>query len=528
MKRLLSGLAIAAAFWMAACGGGGFTITPPPPVGNFSNASLNGQYAFVTNGEVFAGATVNPLARVGSFVADGKGGITAGVEDTDLGTNAGATPSGALAISGGSYTVGADGRGTLTLTLGQSSINFGIVLNSINNGLMIDETSNSSQSSTGSGNFIKQQSTPFVLTDIAGLYVFDFSGFDANNNSESFLGEFTANNGVISTGFFDDNVNGALSNGNMAPGTLAKDPLQLSAFDSFGRGLALIAGQTFVFYIVDSNHVRFISTNKGMLSGDAVAQANNVPTTVSSLNGGFVFVVGGSSPSGGLTRVGRFTVTGGNVSNILMDINDAGAERQAAPLTNASINLDAVNPGRGTLSFQDSSLTYSFVFYLSSQNSGVFQDVSPSSTAGIARDTADGSIELQSGSPFTTANITGTYALNWSGLVVAGGAFPIEDEEDLLAQLKVSSLSLSGTADIFQFTSSTLTPVANLGTGGQITIPGDGTGNDGQRVDMTVNLSNNSPIHMVVYIVNPQFAFFANRDNNGTQRIVVGVLKAQQ
>jgi hypothetical protein len=33
---------------------------------------------------------------------------------------------------------------------------------------------------------------------------------------------------------------------------------------------------------------------------------------------------------------------------------------------------------------------------------------------------------------------------------------------------------------------------------------------------------------MVVYIVNPQLALFANRDNSGAQRIVAGILKAQQ
>jgi hypothetical protein len=33
---------------------------------------------------------------------------------------------------------------------------------------------------------------------------------------------------------------------------------------------------------------------------------------------------------------------------------------------------------------------------------------------------------------------------------------------------------------------------------------------------------------MVVYIVSPQLAFFENSNNNGTQRLVAGVLEAQQ
>jgi hypothetical protein len=45
---------------------------------------------------------------------------------------------------------------------------------------------------------------------------------------------------------------------------------------------------------------------------------------------------------------------------------------------------------------------------------------------------------------------------------------------------------------------------------------------------MTVNLTGANPINFVVYFVNPQLAFFANRDNSGAQRIVVGILKLQQ
>jgi hypothetical protein len=214
---------------------------------------------------------------------------------------------------------------------------------------------------------------------------------------------------------------------------------------------------------------------------------------------------------------------------MLMDVNDAGNEVQFNNLSNGSITAYDPTTGRGQLSFKDSNgTTYSFVFYLDSPTSGVMQDVSPSSTANEARVVADGSIVAQTGGPFSSANITGTYALNWSGLVVAGGSFPVEDEEDLLAQANITNLTLSGAADIFQFTSSTLSPRFDLGVGGSISINGDGTSGDGQRNQMTVNLSNTSPIHFVVYFVNPQVAFFANRDNSGTTRIVAGVLKAQQ
>ena len=109
MKRLALVFAAAAALWSAACSSGsGNNITPPPANGTFTLASLSGTYAFVTNGEVFANGavTATPLARTGSFIADGQGGIKGGVEDV---AQPGALPSLAIPITGGSYTISADG-----------------------------------------------------------------------------------------------------------------------------------------------------------------------------------------------------------------------------------------------------------------------------------------------------------------------------------------------------------------------------------------------------------------------------------
>jgi hypothetical protein len=526
MKRLLLAFSVVAVLWSSACNGGNGIVNPPPPVGKYNLASLKGQYAFVTNGEVFAGTVVNPLARVGSFTADGAGNITGGIEDVNE-ASVGVTP--AIAITGGSYTVNADGRGTLTLQLAQTSIDFGITLTSTNDGLMIDETSNANQSSTGSGNFVKQNAGSFQVSGIAGPYVFDFPGLDANNNPESFIGEFTANAGTITTGFFDDNVNGTFSNGPFI-GTIAQDPLQVSTLASFGRGIALIAGQNYVFYIVDGTRVRFISTNGGMLSGDAVAQSNTVPTNVSSINSSFVFIVAGSSGSGGITRVGRFTANGAAVTAVLEDTNDGGHFIKTNSTTAASISLDAANPGRGTFTFTDPNFPNApstFVFYLSSPTQGVIQETTANKAGAV--NVADGTIAAQTGSPFASSNITGTYALSWSGLSVQnGGGFSVQDEEDLVGQVTVKSLNLNGAADIFQFQSGV--PVFDLVASGSISIAGDGTSSTGSasRNTMTVKLvkSNSTTVNFVVYFVNPQLAFFMN--NQDQNRTVAGVLQTQQ
>jgi hypothetical protein len=531
MKRLLLMLAAGAALWSAACGGSGTIATPPPPVGKFTLASLKGQYAFVTNGESFTGTTVVSLARTGSFTADGMGNITAGIEDV----NAAGAPSLAQQITGGNYTVNADGRGTLTLQVAQTSINFGITLTSINDGLMIDETTisnQSNQSSTGSGNFIKQNSSSFAIASITGTYVFDFSGQDATPAPESIVGQFAVSGGPITTGVEDVNDNGSFTTAAGVTGSFFVD--NLTPISSFGRGIAQINGEQYAFYIVDGTRVRLLSITGGaMLTGDAVAQSNTVPTNVSSLNSSFVFIVAGSSGNGGITRVGRFTANGSAVTNVLVDTNNSGHAIPTNTTNNASISLDAANPGRGTVTFTDpnfASAPFKFVFYLSSPTQGVLQETTTNNGAAVV--VTDGTIAAQTGSPFTSGNISGTYALNWSGLSVQNnGSITVHDEEDLLSQVAVSNLGLSGAADIFQFQNGV--PVFDLVTSGTIAISGDGTsstssGTNSGRNTMSVRLvkSNSTTVNLVVYFVSPQLAFFAN--NQDSHRTVAGILKMQQ
>jgi hypothetical protein len=539
MKRLLLALAAAAALWTAACSNGGSTAPPPPPVGKYSLASLKGQYVFTTNGEVFAtgATTATALARTGVFSADGRGNISGGVEDV---VNGLLMTSLALQINGGSYTVNADGRGTLTLNITSggvaSSIDFGMVLTSTNEGLLIDETSNNNQASTGSGNFVKQSGGPFTVGSVAGPYVFDFPGLDGNQTNlcpcpESFVGQFDVNNaGTIISGFFDDNDDFQLSSGAIT-GQFAEDGVNPGfPISTFGRGVAQIANQDFVFYIVDGTRVRFLSTNRGMLSGDAVAQSNNVPASVSSISSSFAFIVAGSSGSGGVTRVGRFTSNGATVTNVLQDTNNGGKFILTNNTTTASISLDPATPGRGTFTFTDPNFPKApsqYVFYLSSATQGVIQEQTLTSS-GVVANVADGSIIAQSGSPFTGRNISGTYAVNWSGLSVQNnGSFATQDEEDLLAQVTVSSLNLAGAADIFQF--QTGVPVFDLVTTGSVSIAGDGTSSSSSnRNTMSVKLvkGNSTTVNFVVYFVSPQLAFFAN--NQDANRVVAGILKAQQ
>jgi len=186
MNRFFTALVAAATLWIAACSNGGSTITPPPPSGKYSTSSLNGTYAFVTSGEAITSgaAAATPFSRTGSFTANGSGVIQGGVYDLVNAGGSSTASSAPIPIMGGSYTVNADGRGTLTFNVTSNgtpaTINFAIVLTSTSGGFMMDQTGSANQASTGSGNFVLQNSSAFAA-GVSGSYVFDFTGVNRSS-----------------------------------------------------------------------------------------------------------------------------------------------------------------------------------------------------------------------------------------------------------------------------------------------------------------------------------------------------------
>src|SRR5260221_6486455 len=121
MNRLALFLSLVAALFAAACGGSGSVVTPPPPVGGFTTASLKGQYAFSMSGSDVSGAF---FARIGSFIADGNGNITSGVEDVNIP----GSPTQTIPYTASTYSVQADGRGTVNLTNSTGTTSFTVTL----------------------------------------------------------------------------------------------------------------------------------------------------------------------------------------------------------------------------------------------------------------------------------------------------------------------------------------------------------------------------------------------------------------
>ncbi len=155
-KRFLLCVATTIALITLAGCGGGTSLSFPPPQGTFTNANFTGPFAFSYSGIDGGGF----LAVAGSFQSDGAGHITSGLEDINSAL-ASAPLNGSIT---GTYSVRADGRGTITLTsstVGNSTLDFVIVANGHALVTRFDAAA------TGSGT-IDQQTPPLLFECRAG------------------------------------------------------------------------------------------------------------------------------------------------------------------------------------------------------------------------------------------------------------------------------------------------------------------------------------------------------------------------
>lgn len=504
---------------LAACGGGG-GAAPPPPAGGFSNASLKGQYAFSMSGVDLNGGY---LARTGSFIADGNGAITSGLEDVVSSTSGNSI----VSFTSGTYSIDASGHGTLTLAAANGGLGMSIVLESTSQGVLLQTDLNA----TSSGSFAIQTTSDFAATALNGKYVFDFAGlsFGTNVLPISTIGQFALDgNGNLTGGTLDDNDgNASAPSGATAiqPGTFQLDT---TANATFGRGTLSFSGRTFVFYIVSHNHLKLIEDDSSFATmGDAILQSSNIPAQNSAFTGSFVYLVGGASvlgPQNTDARVARFTADGnGGIASISFDENNGGSARHISQGTNisaAAYSIDTTNAGsgRGSFTFTDSGGgKYSYVFYLISPTQGVLQDTSH----GII---ADGPMQAQTGSPFTNASLAGNYAFNWSG-VQLGSQNAVTFEEDFVGQYLLASGTGTNANGVMDYTELGLSgkPIyPNTFISGALTISGDGTTNNKFQI-----LNHNSPsvtYNVAAYLVSPSTTYMLITDNT---RVTVGIAQQQ-
>jgi len=369
-----------------------------------NNAAMNGNYAFAFNGMSGNGNFASAFAAVGRFTADGAGNLTNGELDTNAVGGGGA----AQAFTG-TYSIGADNRGVMTLNFSGSSAKLAFAMLANGNAQFIEFDASGGAGTIGSGTMEKADTTAFSTARIIGDYAFGAAGFDNANNRAAIEGRFTSNGTGTLTNAAGD-VNGY---GTDYPMTFTAANYTVSN-TATGRGTMTFTftfGGTpdtmnFVFYVVNSGKLFMmesdaVTTATPLLTGAVVQQ--QVPAggfTNASLNGNLVISLTGHSACGTVSGVpkavaGLLSTNGSGALSLTYDENFCSAPNS---VTGAAGTYSVVGNGRASIAIGG----YALVAYLVKSNQ-IFLFVSDSNVLfGVG--------EPQSAVSFTNASLKGAYA----------------------------------------------------------------------------------------------------------------------
>jgi hypothetical protein len=395
MKKALLSSSLLLLSFCVACGSGGNHIGGPTPQGNFSNASLNGQYAYH-----LAGTDLNTGAafrEAGVFTANGNGTITSGNDDFSEG-NSGVVPD---PISG-SYSIANDGTGTMVFNLANGSITLAITMVSSSRLQMIEADG----FANARGGADRQTASAFSAPP-SGTFAFRLHTVSTASGSTGGVGVLTVSNGTVASGFEDVNDGGVL-NALTLTGGLFNPP------DNTGRGTGSFTDSSpattdFVYYVIDANNFRILSSDPGIL-GLGHAEKQTGPFNDASLSGDYAFGSAGDTNAvlGGSRTVGRFHADGaGNISAGAFD-----SAQDGVPTLNGSFNTGTYtlvdSTGRTVVTLNSSNGTIVEIFQMVNSSRGFLLVVDPNKVE-------DGSMDAQTVSSFSNSTMNGQFSFVMDG-----------------------------------------------------------------------------------------------------------------
>jgi hypothetical protein len=509
-------LALSTMSLLVGCGSSGPKAVPPP-TGAFSTSSLSGTYVFSFSGTdiIAENLDVAPsyFSVVGALAAS-NGALTGTIDvvDPDLAAalNISSPVLTAQALTGGSYSITPDGRGSGTIRISPNGTNveFGLdfVLMTPSHGLITRFDANG----TGSGTIDLQDST---LTQSAlTSYAFSLSGID-NSGVNPFVtaGAFTlGGTSTISAGLQDINDDNNSSTNLPLTGSLT-----LGAAGSAGSAALTATGSpygtlSFDVWPIDATHMKLIEVD-GLeaIEGDAFTQQ----TSISS--GPLVYTLAGLDTasqavlySGGfLSYAAPTTIASG-----YEDINDGGAIGSSLTVSGS---LTATGGGRyqlvlgGLYNSAAGAGTYDFAAYPTADGSILLME---DDNLGVTTGTAF----FQTAQTFASAQ---GYGLNLTG---GNAEFPgnssggeVDDIAEFTANAgTVSNCSSGGTLSqgiIDENDEGSLLPGVSLGPNGAYCFDSDGTGRGELSYPTTGTLI--GTLNLDFYVANSSTVLFIDADS---------------
>ena len=389
-RCLQTTVALAVTCFALGCGRGDPSSDPSQPA--FTNANLKGNYTYKLAGTYFSSTSGSgSYSEAGTFVADGNGNITDGVDDFVQSSG------GASGSVTGSYAMAKDGTGMMTLNLPRGTVQIAVTLTSGSSLYLIEFDS------LGSGDGVAvQQSIAALSATPGGTFVFRLhsSGNNAALGAVSSVGQMTVQNGSI-TGT-EDVVRMGVPGSSAITGSI-------TAPNAMGRGTIVLNDDegdesNYIYYVVDSNTVKLLETDSGLLGGGRADAQSSTPFSNASLNNGFAFRGRGDTltNSFGVNNAGAFVSDGkGNIVSGSYDAVQDGNPASNVPLTGT---YNVASNGRATITLNPQGLNPIPLIAWMVNSSYGFLLVNTRDVAEVGR------LDQQQSGLFSAASLNGAYA----------------------------------------------------------------------------------------------------------------------
>ncbi len=496
---------------------------------------LKGTYVFETRGLDANGS----YQLAGVIVLDGNGNVTSGEQ-----THNDPLVSVSDTIIKGSYTIGPDGRGALTLVtddlnIGQQGTeSLALVLLSSSHAYLATLDTNTTllpSNETSSGSLDLQTSTKAPT----GGYAFVVNGVDISNQSMAMGGVLNIDspNSISGAGSVADQDDaGSVTPGATLSGTLTKPDALGSLKFNLTTGFA--PALQFTGYIVDATHIKLIESDNagsgvgfGTTAGVAIGQgaATGTFTNNNSFAGAYVFDILGQDPNGvptSLASVGQFSAdASGNVNSGYDDEEMIAFGLEISDSFTGSYTLDPSGTGRvdSTITFAANGPGPELIFYLAGNgNPPLLLDADDNSSSSGVGASGMGVAQPQAAS-LSSSSFNGRYGLMFTQEVSSN-----ESENDATGQIVVNETldTLTGAIDTDEkFASGPDTPV----TGTFVAIPSSGrfTGTLFNSFFLSPNPTVPSTIAVAFYLVNPGYGFFIETDSLTSGELTLGSFAAR-
>ena len=362
------------------------------------DSKLNGNYTFRFQSPGSLAGTEPYVAGV--FTADGAGNLTNGI--LDLNPGGGGTLSTGVTFTG-AYSIGSDGRGTISLTSMNPPYSFTGKLAVVSNGYAyVMETDGNG---LGYGDIQLNFPGPFNNSSVNGPYVFVMG-----TAGTGIVGQFTADgSGHIPDGIVDINSWGTVSNATMSGTYNITDAVR-------GRGTATMTINTNPTTVIDlqlyvgRGSLTMVNTDTEQAMRAAAHPQTDSPFSNGSLAGDYVVTGGSDLESFG----GQFTANGsGEWANGLLDLFTPDGTNFGVPFTATYAVADAAH-GRFTATDTPQGVSSgNIVFYTVSNGLAVLVDLSSGNGA-------TGEFSSSFGGPYNTSSLNGSYSFALQGCPLTG------------------------------------------------------------------------------------------------------------